>query len=280
MFGDTKEPDQPLTQANVTFVKTDVTDYASVLALFRAAWDAHGRIDHAVSNAGLVEIGQLFTPPTGDDDAAIEEAPPTLVLDVNLKGTIFFTRIAVHFLRKSLKLHGLREQPDASILLVSSAAGFGGFPGLFQYSATKHGVYGLFRSSHKLLSSAEGIRMNAIMPNITRTLPTARSWPSDKRLMWLIHHRVGTQMVKTVIDLYESHGIPYNEPIDVANTMIYALSTEADGEALYIAGSKTYEIEKKLEQFSPDWLGEGVYQQLMAGQAALGNVRDPVPMLP
>lgn len=85
-------------------------------------------------------------------------------------------------------------------------------------------------------------------------------------------------MVKTVIDLYESHGVPYNEPIDVANTMAYALSTEADGEALYVAGSKTYEIEKRLEQVSPDWLGEGVYQQLMAGQAALGNVRDPVPM--
>lgn len=162
VFGDVKEPDQSL-PANARFVKTDVVDYASVLALFKAAWDAHGRIDHAISNAALVEIGQLFA--TGDDHA-IEECPPTMVLEVNLKGTIFFARIAVHFLRKSLKTHS--SQKDASLLLVSSVAGFGEFQGLFQYSATKHGVYGLFRSSNKLLSSIEGIRVNLILPNMTR----------------------------------------------------------------------------------------------------------------
>lgn len=132
--------DQPLPTARIKFVKTDVANYASVLGLFKAAWTDYGRIDHAISNAGLVEIGQLFG--TGDDDASIEESPPTLVLDVNLKGSVFFCRIAAHFLRKNLKSYP--RQTYASILLVSSVAGFGEFPGLFQYSATKHGVYGLF----------------------------------------------------------------------------------------------------------------------------------------
>lgn len=146
------------------FVKTDVVEYASVLNLFKTAWSLHGRIDHVLSNAGLVEIGQLFA--TGDDDAAIEETPPMLVMDVNLRGTIFVTQVGVHFLRKSFQTHQ-GEQKNASILLVSSVAGFGEFSGLFQYSATKHGVYGLFKSTKNFLRDTEGIRVNMVLPNMT-----------------------------------------------------------------------------------------------------------------
>lgn len=164
MIGDIKEPPSNDLPSGATFIRTDVSDYKSVLGLFRGAWAIHGRIDHAVSNAGLVEIGQLFA--TGTDDATIEDAPPTMVLDVNLKGSIFFTRVAVHFLRKSLRSH-ISTQDDASILLVSSVAGFGSFAGLFQYSASKHGVYGLFRSTHEFLQATEGIRVNVALPNMT-----------------------------------------------------------------------------------------------------------------
>ena len=163
--GDVKDPESNTAAPNVTFVKTDVTSYDSVLNLFKVAWSSHGRVDHAISNAGLVEIGQLFA--TGTDDAAVEEAPPIRVLDVNMKGTLFCTRVAVHFLRKSLATAHQPPQTDASILLVSSVAGFGEFPGLFQYSASKHGVMGFFRSTREFLLSTEGIRINAVLPNMT-----------------------------------------------------------------------------------------------------------------
>lgn len=174
VYGDLKEPDTKLS-SNVEFVKTDVAEYASVLNLFKTAWSLHGHIDHVLSNAGLVEIGQLFA--TGDDDAAIEEAPPMLVMDVNLRGTIFVTRVGVHFLRKSMKVHQ-GEQKDASILLVSSVAGFGEFSGLFQYSATKHGVYGLFRSTKNFLLSTENIRVNLVLPNMTSQCWLSRPRPT------------------------------------------------------------------------------------------------------
>lgn len=165
VFGDIKDPEiSPAEKSSIAFVKTDVADYASVLDLFKTAWSLHGRIDHVISNAGLVEIGQLFA--TGEDDAAIEEVPPTLVMDVNLRGTLFVTRVGVHFLRKSLKVNA-SSQTDASLLLVSSVAGFGEFPGLFQYSATKHGIYGLFRSTRRFLQETENIRVNMVLPNMT-----------------------------------------------------------------------------------------------------------------
>lgn len=82
-------------------------------------------------------------------------------------------------------------------------------------------------------------------------------------------------MVTSVIALYESLAVPCNDPEDVSNAMLHALATEANGEALYVSGTKTYEIEKSLELVKPDWLGENVYRELLAGQTALGGVSTP-----
>jgi NAD(P)-dependent dehydrogenase (short-subunit alcohol dehydrogenase family) len=111
-----------------------------------------------------VEVGQLFA--TGDSDEAIRKPPSTAVLDVNLKGTVFVARVAVHYLRRSLAQNA-SSQKDASILLVSSVVSFGNWPGLFQYSASKHGVMGLFHSTKDFLFVTEGIRVNVVLPNMT-----------------------------------------------------------------------------------------------------------------
>ncbi|KAK6863723.1 Short-chain dehydrogenase/reductase ascJ [Apiospora arundinis] len=253
VFGDIKAPENPPDSSHVTFVRTDVTSYASVLNLFKQAWQLHGRVDYAIPNAGLAEVGKLFA--TGDDDAAIEEAPPTMVLDVNLKGTIFFMRVAVHFLRKSLARHrdsggGGNDKPqkDACLLLVSSIASLGEFPGLFQYCATKQGVMGLFRSTKDHLLETEGIRVNAVLPNSTRTT-----------------------MVAGIIGLYNAMGLATNEPEDVADTFLHALASDINGEALYVTGGKTYEVEKALTRVKGDWLGQAVYDELLACQQVLGS---------
>lgn len=43
-------------------MKTDVTDYDSVLKLFDTAWKKYGQIDIAISNAGVQEVGNWFDP--------------------------------------------------------------------------------------------------------------------------------------------------------------------------------------------------------------------------
>ncbi|KAK7941394.1 uncharacterized protein PG986_013781 [Apiospora aurea] len=246
VFGDIKAPEQPPGSDHVTFVHTDVTSYASVLNLFKQAWQLHGRIDYAISNAAVVETGKLFA--TGDDDGAIEEPPANASLG------LFFTRVAVHFLRKSLARHreatGDAAQKDASIVLVGSIASLGEFPGLFQYSATKQGVMGLFRSTKNYLPETEGIRVNAVLPNSTRT-----------------------KMVAGVIDLYDANGLPSNDPEDVADTFLHALSSRVSGEALYVSGARTYEVEKTLARVKGAWLGQELYDELLACQRALGRLR-------
>lgn len=135
-----------------------------------------------------------------------------------------------------------------------------------------------------MLSSTEGIRMNLVLPNMTRKSITKYSYPLSKNeVRWVIDAPPGTAMVTGVIALFESLDVPCNEPKDVADTMIHAIATEADGEALYVSGTKTYEIEKRLENVKSEWLGDNLYQELLAGQAALGGVSSstiPISQLP
>ena len=49
-------------EGEAEFVKTDVTDYDSVLRLFDTAWKKYGRVDIAISNAGIQEAGNWFDP--------------------------------------------------------------------------------------------------------------------------------------------------------------------------------------------------------------------------
>lgn len=43
-------------------MKTDVTDYNQVVDLFEFAFAKYGRVDIAISNAGIQEIGEWFDP--------------------------------------------------------------------------------------------------------------------------------------------------------------------------------------------------------------------------
>jgi len=83
-------------------------------------------------------------------------------------------------------------------------------------------------------------------------------------------------MVTGVIAMYEAMGLPSNEPEDVADTFLHALASDINGEALYVTGAKTYEVEKSLTRVKGDWLGQDLYAELLACQRALGSVRRPL----
>ncbi|KAH6715828.1 hypothetical protein BKA61DRAFT_719889 [Leptodontidium sp. MPI-SDFR-AT-0119] len=172
-----------------TFVQTDVTDYASVLNLFDTAWKKYGRVDVAISNAGVQEIGSWFE--KGLDLEGVRVKPPTKTIDVNLLGTLYFSRIAAVYLSQS------PSPKDKSLLLLSSTAGFKETPGLFTYSASKHGVLGLLRSLRPYLPKTHGVRTNAICP-----------WMTD------------TVMVKGIRDAWMENKLPVNMPEGVARVVV------------------------------------------------------------
>ena len=125
--------------STVKYIHCDVTSYAQNLALFDAALQTCGRVDHAVAVAGLGEQGKMFDPALTLDSVREEPVRSMKVVDVNLKGPLYFARIASVYL----------NQPDASgdksLTLVSSVAGFREDPGLNVYVPSKHGVLGMMR---------------------------------------------------------------------------------------------------------------------------------------
>jgi NAD(P)-dependent dehydrogenase (short-subunit alcohol dehydrogenase family) len=132
--------------ATVKFVHCDVTIYADNLALFDAAYQTFGQIDHAFSNAGLGEQGNIFSPELTLESVREEPRSSVQVVDVNLKGPLYFARLASVYLRQVPKGEEIDAVPmDKSLTFTSSVAAFREDPGLYVYVASKHGVMGLMR---------------------------------------------------------------------------------------------------------------------------------------
>lgn len=143
-----KELDLP--SAIVKFVHCDVTSHADNLALFDAAYNACGRIDHAISNAGLGEQGNIVDPELTLESVRKDPESSMRVVDVNLNGPLYFARLASVYLRQPAKNEEDRGAPvDKSLTFTSSVAAFREDPGLYVYIASKHGVMGLMRSLRK-----------------------------------------------------------------------------------------------------------------------------------
>ncbi|KAB8209877.1 hypothetical protein BDV34DRAFT_221381 [Aspergillus parasiticus] len=163
VIGDLNSPPANISNTeNLKFVKADTSSWDSLRNLFNEAVKTFGHIDHVFANAGIA-------PRTNFLDESIDEngelAPPDLkVLNVNLNGAIYTTRLAVHHFRKFAEQHN--GIVTGSIVFTASASSFQTF-GAPDYATAKHGVLGLMRS---LVGQAPGnVRVNAIAPSWTTT---------------------------------------------------------------------------------------------------------------
>lgn len=123
----------------------DVTSYANNLALFDVAYQSFGRIDHAISNAGLGEQGNIISPDLTLESVREEPKESVRPVDVNLKGPLYFARLASVYLRQNADKSDVDKGSDKSLTFTSSVAAFREDPGLYVYVASKHGVMGLMR---------------------------------------------------------------------------------------------------------------------------------------
>ena len=113
-------------------VPADVTDEASVRALFDRAVDRHGRVDLLFNNAGT------FPPARALDTIPLQEW--NAVVAVNLTGAFLCTREAFRVMRG--------QQPRGGrIINNGSISAHAPRPRSVAYTATKHAVTGLTRST-------------------------------------------------------------------------------------------------------------------------------------
>jgi short-subunit dehydrogenase len=130
-------------------VAVDVTDRAAMAAAVAAA-DAAGPIDLAIANAGIGPAGAK-----GADPAEIGRR----VLAVNLDGVLN----TVDPIRLRMAARGAGQ-----IALMSSLAGYRGFPGMGPYAASKAAVR-VYGEAIRVELRPRGVRVSVICPGFVRT---------------------------------------------------------------------------------------------------------------
>lgn len=95
---------------NVTFIKTDVSKWADLLALFKKTKEIHGRIDHVFANAGLGPRADYFSTEV-DENGDLKE-PTYDLLDVSLKGVMNTTTLAIYY---------FRQQPEGGSVVINGS---------------------------------------------------------------------------------------------------------------------------------------------------------------
>jgi NAD(P)-dependent dehydrogenase (short-subunit alcohol dehydrogenase family) len=137
-----------------SFVRTDVSDEKSVIALMDAALGKYGRIDILYNNAAVL---------LGDRDAVVHELSLETweyVLGVNLRGAFLCSKYA---------LPAMLRQGGGSIIHTGSPTGLTGCaPKLTAYSVSKGGIDALTRAMAAAYAG-NNIRVNSIVPGTMDT---------------------------------------------------------------------------------------------------------------
>ena len=113
-------------------VSTDVSDESSVRALFAATEESLGRLDVLFNNAGV------NVPPAPIDEITPEQW--RTVVDINLTGVFLCTREAFRLMKE-------QDPQGGRIINNGSISAHAPRPGSAPYTATKHAVTGLTKST-------------------------------------------------------------------------------------------------------------------------------------
>lgn len=132
------------------YVRTDVSDEASVRAMADQALATFGRVDILVNNAGIFTESLLADMPVADWDR---------VVNTNLRGTFLCTRALIG---------QMLERGDGRIINIASQLGQIGGGSVAHYSASKAGVIGLTKALAREVSH-RGVLVNAIAPGPIQT---------------------------------------------------------------------------------------------------------------
>jgi 5'-hydroxyaverantin dehydrogenase len=178
---------------SVKFIQVDVTNWDSVTGLFRSAltwlretYDQDRTIDHVVTCAGVISEELDLKPihPHEFLDPKTEtKVPETKSIKISIIGTLYTVSAAIRFGMGLHKQEPIAERSDKSITMIASLAGYSGTPGLSDYTASKWGVRGIWRSlldNTQVTSSP--VRFNLIAPYFVATPMTQAHVPLLKSI--------------------------------------------------------------------------------------------------
>ncbi|KOS37952.1 hypothetical protein ACN38_g11236 [Penicillium nordicum] len=246
-------------QGPVLFRKTDISKWDDVLSLFEAGVKEFGIIHSVLANAGMNKEDLLAE----DLDTNGRLLPPNLgSIDVNLVGTAYTIKSAVHFFSKW-------PETKCQIVLTASAASYLDTPPLYLYCAAKMGVLGLMRGLRSRLVK-QNITINVVAPWMTsKDFQSRMVEETQVKCSSNFHSTLVTNMVPpSVVTLWGD--LPANQPSGVAHAILLPLmQPEINGKAFFVAGHRIIELEDKLIETQPLWMGEQLSSDIAEGQRRL-----------
>jgi len=176
------------------FIQCDVRDWDQQKALFELAKakSPNKSVDIVCANAGISRS-------SGDslwvlDDPNGEPIKPKLnIVDVNMIGTMYTFKLAVHYFRQQPQ----DEAHDRCFIITGSLVSFIDSPGNWEYTATKEGLRGFMRTVRRN-SHEQGIRITYIAPGFVKSAIRTAEYEA-----WLT-----------------SRGVQFAEPADAAKCML------------------------------------------------------------
>ena len=133
--------------------------YTSQVKLFEIVWKRWGRLDVLIANAGSIDGGSHYN--FSRRHAAVDDLPTepdTSCTDIDVKGTIYGTTLATHFMRNNP--HG----PGGKIIITGSMVGVYPCHTFPEHCAAKAATHQWVRTMGPVLQQREGITINAVMP--------------------------------------------------------------------------------------------------------------------
>ena len=138
------------------FVNADLAREGDISGLVASADSAYGRLDGAFNNAGLEQRNKPVA------ELTLAEWEHAIRID-----------LTAVFLCIKYQVPAMLRSGGGSIVNTASSLGQVGLANAAEYASAKHGVIGLTRAAGADYS-ARGVRVNAILPGITRTPMIAR----------------------------------------------------------------------------------------------------------
>jgi NAD(P)-dependent dehydrogenase (short-subunit alcohol dehydrogenase family) len=191
------------------FVAADLASETAIAALVAKTVEAFGRLDGAFNNAGVEQRNKPL--------AELTLAEWQRAIDIDLTAVFLCVK---HQVRAMLASGG------GSIVNTASSLGQVGLAGASEYCAAKHGVIGLTRAAGADYGP-HGIRVNAVLPGITRTPMIARL--SEDPQLSVVFDRLRSR---------HSMG-RFGEPSEIGESVKWLLSDDAsfiNGAAIAVDG--------------------------------------------
>jgi SDR family mycofactocin-dependent oxidoreductase len=187
--------------------RVDVRDYDALKAVLDDGVARLGRLDIVSANAGIVSFGRAedLTEQTWQD-----------MLDVNLTGVWHTAKAAIPHLRAA---------GGGSIVITSSGAGLKGQANTGHYVAAKHGVVGLMKTLAIELAP-DLIRVNTVNPG---SVDTEMIQNQGTYHLFMPDHpgEITRADVAPVFQGVNALPIPWMEPVDISNAVLFLASDEA-----------------------------------------------------